>query len=47
MVKELTLLKISFLMSLWLGALLPNYLFYEGISPLLSNTKGCACLFRT
>jgi hypothetical protein len=45
-VKELALLKIVVLVEFVAGALLPNCLFYGGISPLLSNTIGCTCLFR-
>jgi hypothetical protein len=47
MVKELGLLKIVVLNEFVAGALLPNCLLHEGISSLLSNTRGCTCLFRT
>jgi hypothetical protein len=45
MVKELALLKLVTLDEFVVGALLSNCLLHEGISPLLSNTKGCTCLF--
>jgi hypothetical protein len=45
MVKELALLKLVTLDEFVVGALLSNCLLHEEISPLLSNTKGCTCLF--
>jgi hypothetical protein len=47
MVKELTLLKIIVPDKFVAGALLPNCLLYGGILSLLSNTRGCTCLFQT
>jgi hypothetical protein len=44
-VKELTLLKIIVPDEFVVGALLPNCLLHEGISSLLSNIRGCTCLF--
>jgi hypothetical protein len=44
-VKELTLLKIIVSDEFVAGALLSNCLLHEGISSLLSNTRGCTCLF--
>jgi hypothetical protein len=47
MMKELALLKIVIPDEFVAGALLLNCLFHGGISPLLSNTRGCTCLFQT
>jgi hypothetical protein len=47
MVKELRLLKIIVPDEFVAGALLSNCLLHGGISPLLSNTRGCTCLFQT
>jgi hypothetical protein len=47
MVKELGLLKIIVPDEFVDGALLPNCLPHGGVSPLLLNTRGCTCLFRT
>jgi hypothetical protein len=47
MVTELRLLKIVVPDEFVVGVLLPNFLLHEGISPLLSNKRGCTCLFRT
>jgi hypothetical protein len=47
MVKKLRLLKIIVPDEFVAGALLPNCQLHEGISPLLSNTGGCICLFWT
>jgi hypothetical protein len=46
-VKELVLLKIIVPIEFVVGALLLNCLLHGGILPLLSNTRGCICLFRT
>jgi hypothetical protein len=45
--KELAPLKIVVPDEFVVGALLPNCLLHGGISPLLSNTRGCTCLFWT
>jgi hypothetical protein len=47
MVKELVLLKIIVPNEFVVGALLLNCLLHGGISSLLSNTRGCICLFQT
>jgi hypothetical protein len=47
MVKELRLLKIVVPNEFVAGALLPNCLLHGGILPLLLDTRGCTCLFRT
>jgi hypothetical protein len=47
MVKELGLLKIIVPDEFVAGALLANCLLQGGISPQLSNTRECTCLFWT
>jgi hypothetical protein len=46
-IKELGLLKIVVPDEFVVGALLPNCLLHGGISPLVTNTRECTCLFQT
>jgi hypothetical protein len=47
MVKELALLKIVVPNEFAARALLPNCLLHGVIFALLSNTRGCTCIFQT